>query len=93
MPSTDVAAKATIVDAMKRKSIFKNNSQNIDAAFIEAGLPEKVLLVPLDFAKSTHYACFCDGLGRYLRQAFTVKNTKRKLDCCIFDKPLFNRCL
>jgi len=80
MPSTDVAAKATIVDAMKRKSIFKNNSQNIDAAFIEAGLPEKVLLVPLDFAKSTHYACFCDGLGRYLRQAFTVKNTKEGLD-------------
>ena len=65
---------------MKRKSIFKNNSQNIDAAFIEAGLPEKVLLVPLDFAKSTHYACFCDGLGRYLRQAFTVKNTKEGLD-------------
>ena len=58
---------------MKRKSIFKKTSQNIDAAFIEAGLPEKVLLVPLDFAKSTHYACFCDGLGRYLRQAFTVK--------------------
>ena len=80
MPSTSVAAKATIVGAMKRKSIFKNNGQNIDAAFIEAGHPEKVLLVPLDFAKSTHYACFCDGLGRYLRQAFTVKNTKEGLD-------------
>lgn len=80
MPSTNVAAKATIVGAMKRKSIFKNNSQRIDAAFIEAGLPEKVLLVPLDFAKSTHCACFCDGLGRYLRQAFTVKNTKEGLE-------------
>jgi len=65
---------------MKRKSIFKNNSQNIDAAFIEAGCTEKVLLVPLDFAKSTHYACFCDGLGRYLRQAFPVKNTREGLD-------------
>jgi len=80
MPSTKVAAEVTIDGAMKRKSIFKNNSQNIDAAFIEAGLPEKVLLVPLDFAKSTHYACFCDGLGRYLRQAFTVKNNKEGLD-------------
>ena len=65
---------------MKRKSIFKKDSQKIDAAFIEAGHPEKILLVPLDFAKSTHYACFCDGLGRYQRQAFTVKNNREGLD-------------
>lgn len=65
---------------MKRKSIFRKDSQKLDAAFIEAGLPEKVLLVPLDFAKSTHYACFCDGLGRYQRQTFTVKNNKEGLD-------------
>lgn len=65
---------------MKRKSIFRNESQKLDAAFIEAGLPEKVLLVPLDFAKTTHYACFCDGLGRYLRQPFTVKNNGEGLD-------------
>lgn len=65
---------------MKRKSIFRKDSQKLDAAFIEAGLPEKVLLVPLDFAKSTHYACFCDGLGRYQRQAFTVKNNNEGLD-------------
>ena len=80
MPSTNVAAKATIVGSMKRKSIFRNDSQKLDAAFIEAGLPEKVLLVPLDFAKSTHYACFCNGRGLYLRQAFTVKNTGEGLD-------------
>lgn len=83
MPSTTVAAKATIFGAMKRKSIFRKDSQKLEAAFIEAGLPEKVLLVPLDFAKSTHYACFCDGLGRYLRQAFTVKNNKEGLDCLV----------
>jgi transposase len=65
---------------MKRKSIFRKDSQKLDAAFIEAGRPEKVLLVPLDFAKSTHYACFCDGLGRYQRQAFTVKNNNEGLD-------------
>lgn len=65
---------------MKRKSIFRKDSQKLDAAFVEAGLPEKVLLVPLDFAKSTHYACFCDGLGRYHRQAFTVKNNSEGLD-------------
>lgn len=65
---------------MKRKSIFRNDSQKLDAAFIEAGLPEKVLLVPLDFAKATHYACFCDGRGRYIRNAFTVKNSREGID-------------
>ena len=65
---------------MKRKSIFRRESQKLDAAFIEAGLPEKVLLVPLDFAKSTHYACFCDGRGSYVRQAFSVKNNAEGLD-------------
>ena len=80
MPSTNVAAKAITAGSMKRKSIFRNDSQKIDAAFIEAGKPEKVLVVPLDFAKSTHYACFCDGLGRYQRQAFSVRNDKDGLD-------------
>lgn len=60
---------------MKSKSIFRNNSQKLDSAFIEAGLPEKVLVVPLDFAKSTHYACICDGLGRYVRKPFPVSNS------------------
>jgi transposase len=82
-PSTKVAAKVTIVGAMKRKSIFKNESQKLDAAFIEAGLPEKVLLVPLDFAKLTHYACFCDGRGRYVRNAFPVKNNRAGIDYLI----------
>lgn len=79
MPSTNVAA-APILGAMKRKNIFRNESQKLDAAFIEAGLPERVLLVPLDFAKITHYACFCDGRGMYIRKVFTVKNTKEGID-------------
>lgn len=68
---------------MKRKSIFRDDSQKLDAAFVEAGLPEKVLLVALDFAKSTHYACFCDGRGRYIRKAFTVKNSRDGIDYLI----------
>jgi hypothetical protein len=79
MPSTKVAA-APILGAMKRKNIFRNESQKLDTAFIEAGLPERVLLVPLDFAKITHYACFCDGRGTYVRKAFTVKNTQEGID-------------
>ncbi len=72
-----------MIGAMKRNSIFRKNSQKLDAAFIEAGLPQKVLLVPLDFAKSTHYACFCDGLGRYLHQAFAVKNNHEGLELLV----------
>jgi len=64
----------------EKKNIFRNESQKVDAAFIEAGLPERVLLVPLDFAKITHYACFCDGRGTYVRKAFTIKNTQGGID-------------
>ena len=79
MPSTKVAAVPTI-GTMKRNSIFRNESQKLDAAFLEAGLPERILLVPLDFAKITHYACFCNGRGTYVRKAFTVKNNKEGID-------------
>jgi len=41
MPSTNVAAEAIIGSPMKRKSIFRKDSQKLDAAFIEAGRPEK----------------------------------------------------
>lgn len=68
---------------MNRKTIFRNESQKLDSAFLEAGLPEKVLLVPLDFAKLTHYACFCNGRGQYLRQAFPVKNNTEGLSYLI----------
>ena len=37
-------------------------------------------MVPLDFAKITHYACFCDGRGTYVRKAFTVKNNQEAVD-------------
>ncbi|MFT5824582.1 MAG: hypothetical protein ACI8ZW_000063 [Yoonia sp.] len=40
-------------------------------------------MVPLDFAKLTHYACFCDGRGRYIRNAFTVKNNRAGIDYLI----------
>ena len=51
MPSTNVAA-VPMIGTVKRKSIFRNDSQKLDSAFIEAGLPEKVLLVPLDWCFS-----------------------------------------
>jgi len=43
---------------------------------MKAQNPEKVLFVPIDFAKQTHYAFFCDGYGQYLRKPFTVRNDR-----------------
>ena len=79
MPSTFVAA-APIEGEMKTKTIFKNQSQKLQAAFMKAQNPEKVLLVPVDFAKQTHYAFFCDGYGQYLRKPFTVRNDRDGVD-------------
>lgn len=68
---------------MKNKSIFSNQCQRIHEAFMQAGTPEKVLLVPLDFAKLTHWVCFCDGYGQYIRKPFTVHNDKKGVDYLI----------
>ena len=65
------------------KTIYANQSQKLQATFVEAKTPQKVLLVPIDFAKRTHYACFCDGHGQYIRGAFTVKNNATGLDFLI----------
>lgn len=65
---------------MKTKTIFKNQSQKLHAAFMKAQNPGKVLLVPVDFAKQTHYAFFCDGYGRYLRKPFTLRNDRDGVD-------------
>lgn len=68
---------------MNNKTIYANQSQKLLATFVDAQTPHKVLLVPIDFAKRTHYVCFCDGHGQYIRGAFTVKNDAAGLDFLI----------
>ena len=46
---------------MENKSIFTRQNQTLINLFRDAGHPDKVLCVPLDYAKQTHMALFCDG--------------------------------
>lgn len=59
---------------MKNKSIFTRQNQTLINLFRDAGRLEKVLCVPLDYAKSTHMALCCNGSGSVLKKAFPVKN-------------------
>jgi len=59
---------------MKKKSIYTRQNQTLINLFSDARHPEKVLCIPLDYAKSTHMALCCNGAGMRLKKAFPVKN-------------------
>jgi len=60
---------------MKKKNIFKNQSQEILTLFEVAEDRSKVMCVPIDYAKKDHVAMFCNGNGDILRKPFSVKNS------------------
>jgi transposase len=60
---------------MKRRNIYQNQSQELLHLFEEAGSSERVMCVPMDYAKSDHLVMFCNGNGDILRKPFSVKNT------------------
>jgi transposase len=60
---------------MKKQNIFARQNQTLINLFKEAEHPDKVLCVPVDYAKQTHMALCCNGSGRVLKKAFPVKNT------------------
>lgn len=62
------------------KSIFPRSCPAIENVFQEAGRPEKVLLVPLDYALRIHTALACNGDGGVLRAAFEVHNNPQGVD-------------
>ena len=57
------------------KSIFTRQNQTLINLFRDAGHPDKVLCVPIDYAKQTHMALFCNGSGKQLKKPFPVKNS------------------
>lgn len=60
---------------MSKRSIFTRQNQTLINLFKDAGHPDKVLCIPLDYAKLTHVALCCNGSGKVLRKVFPVKNT------------------
>ena len=60
---------------MKRRNIYQNQSQELLHLFEQAGSGDKVMCVPMDYAKHDHLVMFCNGHGDILRKPFSVKNT------------------
>jgi len=60
---------------MKKRNIYPNRSQEIHQLFEQAGNSSKVMCIPIDYAKNTHVAMFCNGNGDILRKPFAVKNS------------------
>jgi transposase len=68
---------------MKHKNIFSRQNQTILGLFEQAGHPQKVLCVVLDYAKLTHTGLCCNGAGKVLKNPFPVQNTPDGLEFLI----------
>jgi transposase len=55
-------------------SIFQRSNPAIEKLFAEAGKPEKVMCIPIDYAKRQHTALVCNGIGAQLRGPFNIHN-------------------
>jgi len=60
---------------MKNRTIYRNQSQEIIGLFESAGDRNKVMCIPMDYAKKDHVVMFCNGKGDILRKPFSVKNS------------------
>jgi len=56
-------------------SIFQRSNPAIEKVFADAGQPEKVMCIPIDYAKRQHTALVCNGNGMQLRGPFNIHNT------------------
>ncbi len=60
---------------MKKKNIYRNQSEEILNLFESAGDRNKVMCIPMDYAKKDHVVMFCSGNGDILRKPFSIKNS------------------
>ena len=60
---------------MRKRNIYRNQSQEILSLFESAGDRNKVMCIPMDYAKKDHVVMFCNGNGDILRKPFSVKNS------------------
>lgn len=65
---------------MKKRTIFKQQSQELLRIYEEAGNSKKVLVVAMDYAKKEHIIMFCNGNGDILRKPFGVWNNPEGVD-------------
>ena len=60
---------------MKKRNIYRNQSQEILSIFESAEDRDKIMCIPMDYAKKDHVVMFCNGNGDILRKPFSVKNS------------------
>lgn len=64
-----------------KQNTYPVRSQSIQQFFLDAPSLNKILIVPIDYAKETHTAQFCNGNGEFLlRKALDVYNTPKGAD-------------
>jgi len=51
---------------MKKRNIYRNQSQELLTLFESAGSSAKVMCVPMGYAKKDHLVMFCNGHGDIL---------------------------
>jgi transposase len=76
---------------MKKKTIYKDQSQELLRLFEEAGNNSKIMCVPIDYAKKDHFVMFCNGYGDILRKPFSVKNSPEGIEYLL--KQVTRSCL
>ena len=67
------------------KSIYTNADPALLKLFERAGSPRKVLCAALDFAKQSHTALLCNGMGDLLKKPFTLPNSAKGLEVLLTE--------
>ena len=66
---------------MVKKSIYPERSQEVKQFFSKGVAPEKLLVIPIDFAKTEYTARICLGTGDYLlKKPMKIYNDKKGAD-------------
>jgi len=66
---------------MVKQGVYPTRSQEVIDFFSKGVLPEKLLIVPIDFAKLDHLVHFCRGTGEFiLNSPLTIYNTLEGAD-------------
>lgn len=66
-------------------TIFSNSGQRVQELLVNNS-SEKVLIVPIDFAKSKHLAKICDGSGKYIHRRPMVLHNNKKGCAYLIDR-------
>ncbi len=90
-PNNVFAVPALPFPSALRSILYPDRSQETISFFSKGVIPEKLLIVPVDFAKSDHLVHFCRGTGEFLlNQPISIYNTVKGAE--YLEKRIFGIC-